>query len=627
MGAAKKITRSPPIRTPVRKPVRTPVRRFISSPILSPSEASQGFTADSEDDTELAGRVQAKVQALPCPSQVCEPKKLEGLGSLFSGDSPSENVNEDTLEDLANFSVSAQGGDPQWAAMTCKMIHSSCVFMAQELLTGPPEPPYYGKFLVGDHHVKWDELVVKHRRLCILAPRDHGKTFFFDFAYPLWQAIRKPGGCGFIFSSTQDQAGRILDDIRTELETNPKLEWLVPKKKDKWGSRFLKLANGHRIYARGFGTRVRGAHPDWIVVDDGLNDETAYSETVRKKQKDYFYTAITNMIVPGGQIIVIGTPFHAGDLYADLKENRRYHFEAFPAESNPGHPDNKALWPERYSLKALQERRQETGEIRYAREQLVQPVTDDMSLFPLYLFQGATVERYNITLGMPKAYWDEVGVVSYMGVDFAMSSNVQADYTVVWVVGVDKFGNRWLMDMQREHGLPYQQQLSLINQLGQKYEPALIFLEANQMQRIFGDELIRTSDLPIKKFVTGIQKNTLDKGVPSLRVLLENGKFRIPRGDAESVEKTDIWINEMRSVTFIDGKIQSVGSHDDTVMALWITDQAIRTGGFQFSFGDEGDYQNIGQEERDALERDLLGEPESADKNTVTQAQTVDLSY
>lgn len=582
-------------------------------------------------DEELVRRVKAKTGALPSIDQVFEPQMLEGLGSLFTSDEVvEEDLTEDHLEALASFSVKAPGADPQWDAMTREMIHSSCVFTAQELLTGPYEPPYFGKFLVGDHHVDWDELVIEYKRLCILAPRDHGKTYFFDFAYPIWRAICEPGGSGFIFSSTQDQAERILDDIRIELETNPKLSWLVPKRKEKWGSRFIRLANGHRIYARGFGTRVRGAHPSWIVVDDGLNDETAYSETVRKKQKDYFYTAITNMITPNGQIIVIGTPFHADDLYADLKENKQYHFASFPAESDPDDPKtNRALWPERYPLSILHARREEIGSIRYAREQLCQPVTDDMSLFPLYLFQGAAVERYNITLGMSKEYWDEVGVVPYMGVDFAMSSNVQADYTVVWVVGVDKFGNRWLMDMRREHGLPYQQQLSLINELGQKYEPALIFLEANQMQRIFGDELIRTSDLPIKKFVTGVQKNTLDKGVPSLRVLLENGKFRIPRGDAESVEKTNIWINEMRSVTFIDGKIQSVGSHDDTVMAMWITDQAIRTGGFQFSFGDEDDYGNMSAEDRAALYRELTGEPEptAKDKNTVTKAQTVDLSY
>ncbi len=34
-------------------------------------------------------------------------------------------------------------------------------------------------------------------------------------------------------------------------------------------------------------------------------------------------------------------------------------------------------------------------------------------------------------------------------------------------------------------------------------------------------------------------------------------------------------------------KLQSVGGHDDTVMACWICDQAIRLGGFTFTFGEE----------------------------------------
>jgi hypothetical protein len=127
----------------------------------------------------------------------------------------------------------------------------------------------------------------------------------------------------------------------------------------------------------------------------------------------------------------------------------------------------------------------------------------------------------------------------------------------------------------------------MINEMGHKYDPALIFLESNQMQRIFGDELIRTTDLPIKQFVTGAQKNTLDKGVPSLRMLLENGKFRIPRGDKRSIEATNLWIDEMRSFTWVEGALRSVGTHDDTVLSVWIADQAIRAGGFSFDFGDD----------------------------------------
>ena len=484
----------------------------------------------------------------------------------------------------ARLSIIRSLDDPEWDKMRERLMRASCAFFAQETLLGPAEAPYNGRFLVADHHMQWDKLITSHDRVCILAPRDHGKTFLCSFAYPIWQAIRIPNGSGFIFSASAPQAERILFDVKNEIENNPKLQWLYPNDpKRRWSSSFVKLANGHRIYARGFGTKVRGGHPNWIDCDDVLGDQTAYSETVRLKEIEFFYTAISNMVVPGGQILVVGTPLHCDDIYGELSKNARYAFARFKALNDDGQP----LWAARYSKAALLAKREEIGTVRFAREQQCEPITDDMSLFPKSLFYNSPTEQRMVTLGMPMEFWEERGITRFMAADFALSSNVRADYSVIWVMGLDSLGNRWIIDIIRGHGMPYQEQLSVINATGRKYEPALVLLEDNQAQRIFGDELIRTTDLPIHPYTTGVEKHALDKGVPGLRVLLENGKFRIPRGDRRSVEMTDLWINEMHNFTFVKGKVQSVGGHDDMVMACWLCNQAIRMGGFSFSFGDE----------------------------------------
>lgn len=537
--------------------------------------------------------------------------KQDGLGDIWTG--RYFEITEEEITERARVSFQV---DDHWADVTRQMIQNSCAFFAQEILSGPPEPPYNGQFLISEHHDEWDDLIQEHKRIMVQAPRDHGKTFFFDFAYPIWKLVTQPGSCGFIFSATIDQAKRILSDIKQELETNPKLQYLMPRRRSgaRWSSTTIQCTNGSTIYARGFGTKVRGAHPHWIVVDDGLNDETAYSELVRKKQIEYYYSAITNMIVPGGQIIVVGTPFHAADLYADLADNIEYIFRKYPAKQKK---DGKVfpLWGDRYSLKSLETKEREIGKIRFTREFMCDPISDDMSLFPLYLFKGPPIEQPMFKLGMPKKFWDELGVTIYVGVDFALSTSVQADYTVIWVMGLDNMGNRWIVDIIRGKGIPYQQQLSKMNDIGRRYDPALMFLEANQAQRIFGDELIRTTDLPIKLFTTGVQKNALDKGVPSLRVLLENKKFRIPRGDKRSVEMTDLWIHEMRAMTFQEGKIVSVEDHDDCAMACWICDQAIRQGGFSYDFGEDIE---VGSQAYEDLMNELTSDDEE-ESNEDTQ--------
>lgn len=935
----------------------------------------------------------------------------------------------------------------KWPVFRDMLARENCAFFASEFLRGPPEPPYNGRFFAAQHHEEWADLANEAKRLCVIAARDHGKSFFWTFAYPLWMAERHPGREGFIFSASQPQAENILIRIMREVENNDRLKHLMPDKSlvGRWSAKCLEFKNKFTLHARGYGTKVRGGHPIFIVLDDILNDETAFSELVRTKEIDYFYNAVTNMIVPGGQIVVVGcvtldswistagglrrigslcpgplapqtaydlelgvygrdgvrttskfwvngecptkqvalergfrlegshrhpllvmgedgqadyrrsdelevgdyvgvqvgaeswgppidlrdfkkqprgrdwqrneidlpntvtpdlayllglwtaegsfettgrvsisnkdepirawllthpfglrfeanttegseqtlrcsaktflelvewlggklalapekvvperimggdrrattaflqgyfdgdgnvdvtrrenasesvsqqvsagstsealardvqqlllnlgilssldvrpmqasalvqnpkhdlwvvrvcagdayrfmtevgfrlprkqaviaemkpltrviavphqgaliarmrkekpdhrrgrqlgvlaikppsvgisqiaqqqcpsverlattlawfkdngaagpatealhanieearrgrvwlpveriedghaftvdfvipdghsfvsngvvshnTPFHHQDLYGDLKKNKSYAVREYPALR----ADGTALWPERYSVALLDEKRDEIKALRFAREFLCQAVVDLSSLFPYAMFKGDPVEQLSAKLGMNWKWWDEKGITRrFIGVDFALSSNIGADYTVLFVVGVDGMGNRWIIDIIRDCGLSYGEQKSKIVDAARKYRPQMIFVESNQAQKIFGDELIRETDLPIRHYVTGSEKHSLEKGLPSLRILLENRKIRIPRGDEYSVKMTDIWIEEMRSHTFSSGKVFSVGEHDDTAMAFWICDQAVRNGNFDFAFGEE----------------------------------------
>lgn len=428
-------------------------------------------------------------------------------------------------------------------------------------------------------------------------------SHFVSLAYPIWRAgYTHPGKLGYLFSSTQEMAESFLLIIKEECCKNPKLRHLVPKGTDdpaKWGkAKEIEFSNGSKIRARGTGVRVRGGHPYWAIADDILDDNDIYSETTRNKHTDYFLSAILNMVVPGGQLLVVGTPFHELDLYSHLKETGVFHCVTYPAIKD----DGTVLFPERYSVERLEQKKKALkSPSRFAREFLCRPQSDEASLFPSSLFEGPA--RVPYVLGLGYEFWEARGCELYTGVDFAMSASAGGDYTVIFTVAKDRYGVRWIANIRRGKGWGFQRQLDEIKEEFAIMRPCVIHAEANQMQRIFTDELLRETDIPIRKFFTaGVQprqpwrkgmsqltlsKNHLEKGVPSLRMSLENGKWRIPRGDERSIEMTDIWMGELQSMSFQNGKVVGVGRHDDVAMACWICDTAVRAGGFGFSFGDE----------------------------------------
>lgn len=483
--------------------------------------------------------------------------------------------------------------DPTLGEMYDRFLSTSCSFFAAEILQGPKEPPYNGKFLLGSHHYEWDELTQRHNRLNILAARDHGKSHFFSFAYPIWKAgYADKGSEGVIFSATQPQAEKFLGKIKEELLTNPKLAHLVPYSGGRfWSAKRITLRNRSVIWAAGFGVKIRGAHPAWCVCDDVLNDDDIYSETVRRKNIDYFLSAIAGMVHRSKPLIVVGTPLHQGDLYAELKAGSEYECREYPALD----ADNRPLWPERYSLEDLEAKKRELkSAARFAREFMCRPLSDEASLFPAKLFSGPDV-RLPYILGLGASYWEKKGCRRYTGVDIAMSAETGGDYFVVITFAVDDHGNRWLANMRRHKGMNFTSQLDEIKEEFYLMRSEMIFIEANQMQRVWSDELIRTSDLPIRKFFTSgiggrqplsawkkgatnvvVNKHQLDRGVPSMRIPLEHRKWRLPRGNEESIEKTDILIGEMGAIGWIDGKVVSVGKHDDVVMSCWMAEMAVR---------------------------------------------------
>lgn len=445
------------------------------------------------------------------------------------------------------------------------------------------------------HHLEWGDIAQRYDKACLIAARDHGKSYFWSNAYLIWKAWRykkldNPRGRkdlalskrGYLFSFSQQQAVDLLDIVKGTVEEFDDLnERLFPGKGDGWAKTDIVFKNGARITTKGFGSSVRGAHPGYIVVDDGLKDNVIYSSVQRKKSIDYFHAVIMNMIVPKGQVIVVGTPFHSSDLYGDLKGKKGWHVREYPAIF----PNGIVLWRERWDFQNLLDKRETQGNLIFSRENLVKPVTNESTIFPEEVIRRSYVNMHAYKLVDSRSAYARKFDSVVTSIDFSISANVGADYTVMITSGVDENGDIWLMNITRFKGLKFSEQIGMMKSINAAFRPDIMFVEDNVFQTIFVQEGERYG-LPIEGHTTGKNKYDLMHGLPGVAILFEQGKIHLPRGDQRSIDQTDSLALELMSVTWTEKGLEGVGEHDDQAMSLWLNTLAAKklSTGFSFKF-------------------------------------------
>lgn len=451
------------------------------------------------------------------------------------------------------------------------------------------------EFYMNYHHLEWGEIVHNRKYFCINAARDHGKSYYFSNLFPIWLAYRHQKATPYknlpfhftrnkriiLMSFTLQQCIDLMDIMKdTILENNRLKEKLFSSKRDAWSKTELKLKTGCRITGKSFGTSMRGVHPGTFIVDDGLTDAVLYSKTQRQKNIDYFHSVIMNAIIPGGQVAVIGTPFHQNDLYGDLKKKIGWYVKEYPAIF----PNGRLLWENRYNYKNLIEKRDTQGNLIFSRELLCKPITSESSIFPIEILKRSTIGTENYSLVNNRTSFPISFDLVVISCDFAISASVGADYTVFMVWGVERDGRRWLIHFFREKGVTFQMQIAKLKSLNVNFNPDLIAMETNQMQQIFFQQG-QEENLPVWGQHTGTNKNDLKAGLPGLAITFENGKIKFPTGDQYSKDIKDLIFSEFNSIAFTDNGLQGVGEHDDIPMCSWIGACGINHANSGFGFG------------------------------------------
>mgnify|MGYP003657220864 FL=1 len=295
-------------------------------------------------------------------------------------------------------------------------------------------------FQLAEFHKEWYEAAENNTKVCVIASRDHGKSVFFR-CYLLWKMAYKGGTEVLFFSHSQHQSIDHMGKMDELIMSIPALAHLKPKRG--WAKQKFKMTNKSVIHAMSVGKAVRGAHPDIVVLDDILSSE---AESQMVAISTWFYTALLPVLHHTAQLCIVGTPFSYTDLYSELKGLKGYWVNEYPAISDTtGEP----LWPERWSLEALQTRRGEMTSIAFTREYLCKPIASESSLFPDEMTDPCKDTDHMLEFQPPI----EEDVNYYIGWDPAISPDRKADYTCMCVLAMDENRHKRIVWMHHEKGM------------------------------------------------------------------------------------------------------------------------------------------------------------------------------
>ena len=124
--------------------------------------------------------------------------------------------------------------------------------------------------------------------------------------------------------------------------------------------------------------------------------------------------------------------------------------------------------------------------------------------------------------------------------------------------------------------MDFSAQIEKIIELNARFNPVIIELETNNFAMAFNQVLAEISDLPIKPFnTTRMKKEAL---IHTLQLHFERNHLSIPFKDEGATRRhMNALINELSTFTMLDnGRMESLGGHDDMVMALALSVQATK---------------------------------------------------
>ena len=448
------------------------------------------------------------------------------------------------------------------------------------------------KFRLGWRNIEWSNLTQLYPWSCYLCARASGKSYQWSYAFILWRLWSYTRPTAYR-QDTVDNANRKetcyitntftlakvqIAKVTEEIEANDLIkEKLNPYNKASIGETAIKTETGSTLHVRGKDSMIRGLHVGACLCDDMPDESSLYSDEQREKLKELLKGTIEPIVEPYGYFLVSGTPYSSApnELYQILKADKRFYCFEYPILF----PDGRPLAPDRYTFEQILAKKEELGTIVFNREYLVVPISDTSTIFPYEYLMRSVIGMETIRFASSIDDFPFKLTRVHIGVDFAVSGNIGADYTVYSVWGKDAMDNYYLLYYYRKRGMSHNEQVDKIVQLDRLFHPNKIRCEANGFQSILSGLAKERGLKNIEPFTTTEgNKKDLYTGLPSLSAMFERGQIKCPYAIGETRQAVDLMFGEFSSITFRsdNGKLEAASGHDDIALSSFLSINSLR---------------------------------------------------
>lgn len=282
------------------------------------------------------------------------------------------------------------------------------------------------------------------KRLAIFLPPGSAKSTYASDLFPAWYLAQRPGLNVIAASNTGDLANSFSRRVRGRVrQFSDVLGYgLEREAEDLWTT-----TNGGQYRSAGAGAVITGLRADLAVIDDPIKGrEEADSELRRQRVWDWYQDDLQTRLKPGAAIVLVQTRWHEDDLAGRLlaHEGGAWRVVSVPmvaegADDPLGRRPGEYLWTDdAYGYGAdIAERRPRILARTWNALYQQRPAPEDGDFFRR--------EWLIPCQRMPAR--DELHI--YGASDYAVTAD-GGDWTVHVVVGIDRHGHLWLLDLWRQ---------------------------------------------------------------------------------------------------------------------------------------------------------------------------------